>query len=258
MHQEIELKLLVKADHLPLLSGLLQQLDAQDQGVKVLENIYYDTPKLDLNQAKAALRLRKTAQSWLQTLKTAGSNQGGLSCRGELEVAVPGQQLQPELLPLDLVPLAWQQQLEPKFRTDFQRHTWLLKLSSAQLNSTLAPQVVTAAPALKPEAQQHLIEIAADVGWATSPLTSQRYPINEVELELKQGSPTALLYLASYLAPHLAFVPGQLSKAELGWYLYLGQPLPQQAPASLSSSQESIKELKKVLDSKGLLAATSS
>ena len=37
-----------------------------------LANVYFDTPRLALANAKSALRLRRTPDGWLQTYKTVG------------------------------------------------------------------------------------------------------------------------------------------------------------------------------------------
>ena len=58
-----------------------------------LTNLYFDTPSLALARAKIALRLRKTPDGWLQTLKAAGTAQGGLHSRHEWETPVSNEAL---------------------------------------------------------------------------------------------------------------------------------------------------------------------
>src|SRR5512143_1197468 len=46
---------------------------------------YFDTPDFALSAQGVALRVRRAGRRWLQTLKTEGERQGGLSRRIELE-----------------------------------------------------------------------------------------------------------------------------------------------------------------------------
>lgn len=218
MAKEIELKLLVRQAEFNQLSSLMEQLNATPQGVKRLENTYFDTPELHLNQAKAALRLRFNASSWVQTLKTSGTTLGALSERGEWEMPVADGQLKLELFPEGLLNPAWQDQLEPQFSTHFTRQTWLW----TDKNSVPPTE----------------IELAADLGQVTLPIKTGQNPtrqdaICELELELKQGQPQALFKLAEALAAQLVLHPGVLSKAERGLRLLKGSQFiaPKAAPS---------------------------
>src|SRR5512139_2455562 len=49
---------------------------------------YFDTPDFSLSAQGVALRVRRVGRRWLQTLKTEGERQGGLSKRAEYEMPV--------------------------------------------------------------------------------------------------------------------------------------------------------------------------
>ena len=222
MASETELKLLIQGADQQQLEQLMTRLSAKFEGIKRLENTYFDTPDLQLNQARIALRLRFTGKGWLQTLKTSGEKMGALSERGEWEMPVAGAQLQPELLPQSVLKPEWVAQLQPQFTTHFTRRTWLYTDAAAT------------------------IEIAADLGEVALPDTSpnstqQKDPISELELELKSGDPQALFDLAKKLCSHLVLHPGLASKAERGLRLLRGVKKSQPQPAELH--QQAIQQL---------------
>ena len=203
MAKEIELKLLIRQADFKQLEALMQQYKANSQGTKHLENTYFDTPTLHLNQAKAALRLRFNGNSWLQTLKTSGITLGALSERGEWEMAVPDGTLNLELFPEGVLNPEWQNELTAQFSTNFTRQTWLLSNADSE------------------------IELAADMGEVLLPskmgqTQAAKDVICEIELELKQGETADLFKLANQLAGELVVHPGVLSKAERGLRLLKG------------------------------------
>ena len=218
MAKEIELKLRVRQADFKLLEAQMQQLKAEPQGVRRLENTYFDTPDLHLNQAKAALRLRFNTQGWVQTLKTSGATLGALSERGEWEMPLPEGKLNLALFPEGLINPVLQNQLTEKFSTHFTRQTWVYK------DTTSTPPAI--------------IEIAADQGEASLPIkkeqaTSSADTFSELELELKQGEPTSLFKLANHLAANLVVHLGVLSKAERGLRLLKGSHFVRPTPRPL-------------------------
>lgn len=230
MAKETELKLLLQpADH-NRLDALMQELNARPQATQRLENIYFDTPDLALNKARAALRLRFTGKEWLQTLKTSGTFHGALSQRGEWETPVKAAALQPELLPQEVLTPDLIQALQPQFTTHFTRRTWLLSSTGATAAAT--------------------IEIAADLGEVALADGSRKDALSELELELKQGDPQALFDLAKVLATRLTLHPGIASKAERGLRLNPAVPLKQtnsptrqDNPASIDLNLLAVEEL---------------
>ncbi|MEY4978032.1 MAG: hypothetical protein RLZZ352_302 [Pseudomonadota bacterium] len=205
MAQEIELKLLLDADHLPqLLHHPL--LAAHTPQRKHLRNTYFDTPALTLTQQRVALRERTVgkpgAEQVLLTVKTAGHSVGGLSRRGEWEApTTPGHWdfaalVDDSALAAQLSACA--SQLVPVFRTDFVRLQWHIHHAGADL------------------------EVALDQGFIAA--GEAREALLELELELRSGPEAALLDWAAQLAatgPTPAWLhASDRSKAERGFALF--------------------------------------
>ncbi|MDN3552092.1 CYTH domain-containing protein [Halomonas almeriensis] len=200
MASEIELKLALAPsgpDTLPRHPSLAT-LEPQ---VSQLGNTYYDTPEGALEAARSALRLRRDGQHLLQTVKTRGHGGGGLSSRGEWEWPISGPGLDiaglAEIPPMAALGEATLARLEPRFSTDFTRRTW--RLTSARAD----------------------IEVALDCGEIRA--GDARVTIRELELELKDGEPSALQALARDLAAGVALRPSDTSKAARGGALLLGR-----------------------------------
>jgi len=161
---------------------------------QALRTVYFDTPDFSLSAQGVAIRLRQVGRRWLQTLKTEGERQGGLSRRAEYEVPVARRALDWSRFPADAlahVPDALRAELLPVFETRFSRTAWLLKgHGGAQ------------------------IEVALDLGEVRAGKRSQ--PICEIELELKAGQPDALFDLALEWTGQFDCLPFDISKAERG------------------------------------------
>jgi inorganic triphosphatase YgiF len=182
---------------------------AGDAGREVpLDNVYFDTPSLALTQAKIALRLRKTPTGWLQTLKAAGTAEGGLHSRHEWETPVAGEALDFDTLAaacddgkaLDALRRAMPQ-LSAIFRTRFTRQLWQFSIDGAR------------------------IEAAIDLGEVTTEVdgAKRRAPISEIELELLEGNESALHALAADLSSKVpGLAPENVNKAQRGYQLRAG------------------------------------
>src|SRR5512135_1113473 len=102
---------------------------------------YFDTPDFSLSAQGVALRVRRAGRRWLQTLKTEGERQGGLSRRVEFEMPVrrgvpDWGRFPPEALAY--VPEALRERVAPVFETRFHRTAWLLTgKGSAQIEVAL-------------------------------------------------------------------------------------------------------------------------
>lgn len=198
MAHEIELKLALGTDTAdllhshPLLAGITTTR-------RHLRNTYFDTPDGRLEANAAALRLRDDGQHYIQTLKTRGHSEGGLSRRGEWEWELSTPTLDIGLLEAlpALASLSHQQLLQLKaiFTTDFQRDTWLIDYAGSQ------------------------VEVALDQGNICTDTTPRRVRICELELELKQGDSSALMQVAETLAEQVPVRPSDTSKAERGNHL---------------------------------------
>ncbi|WP_189607572.1 CYTH domain-containing protein [Saccharospirillum salsuginis] len=205
MGQEIELKLSIRPDSVEVFKAhpLLDSVSGQSH---YLENQYFDTPDQQLTAAGAALRLRRDEGRCVQTLKTRGSNIGGLHQRDEWEFERPDGRIDLSELPASALPDGLTvDRLQPLFGTHFNRHRWLLDYQGAS------------------------IEVVLDEGRILTQDTEQ--PISEVELELKTGQLSALLDLSLQLTERVPMVPSDMSKAERGYRLLDGNasvevPLP--------------------------------
>lgn len=173
---------------------------------QMLESVYFDTADELLKTHGIALRVRSVEiggrTQWLQTLKTAGSSQGGLSTRGEWEAPVGGPAPEHGALqgtPFDSLDIEGTlfSRLEPRFTTRFTRRRWLVQGASGSS-----------------------VEVALDIGEALA--GSARAPIRELELELKSGEPEALFKIAGELAATVALLPAGISKAQRGQALAAG------------------------------------
>ncbi|MEY2677462.1 MAG: hypothetical protein RLZ00_154 [Pseudomonadota bacterium] len=199
---ETELKLSLRPQDVPAL--LAHPLLAEPAKVQRLLNTYFDTPALDLKQRRMAVRERLAGEQWLLTVKTAGKSENGLSRRQEWEApTTPGA--------LDFAALvddaelasslmALRANLKPLFRTDFERHSWVLMHDNA------------------------CIEVALDLGQITVPDTALSEGLLELELELLNGAEAALHALADALRQTaqgaIALTPSDTSKAQRGMALW--------------------------------------
>lgn len=170
-----------------------------------LTNIYFDTPSLALAGAKIALRLRKTPDGWLQTLKAAGTAEDGMHSRHEWETAVAGEALEFDTLAAacdDAAALgvlrAARSALGERFRTAFVRRLWRFEFDGAR------------------------IEAAIDRGEVSAPVNGQtrRDAISEIELELIEGGEDALHALTAKLSAEVpGLTPENVNKAQRGYRL---------------------------------------
>lgn len=173
-----------------------------------LDNVYFDTPALALTQAKIALRLRKTPDGWVQTLKSAGQAEGGLHSRHEWEMSVAGEALEIESLAAacnDAQALAALRlaapELTPLFRTRFTRRLWRLAIGGARIEAAIDRG-----------------EVIAEVNGET-----RRAPISEIELELLDGDESALHALSAELSAKVpGLAPEDVNKAQRGYRLRAG------------------------------------
>lgn len=202
MATETELKLRIAPGQLAKLKrhALLKSHQLTRPVTRRLYNIYFDTPKLALNQSGMALRLRRSGKQWLQTLKGGGGVQGGLHQRNEWEMPVSGPALDFSLPQVeewkDILPKQLRKHLQPVFVTDFSRNSRMLSWQGAE------------------------IELCMDQGEVSTENTSA--PICELELELKSGAPQQLFELALAILDIVPFELESISKAEQGFRLMAG------------------------------------
>ncbi len=204
MPKETEIKL--RASRATLLAlrehPLLKKRNKSGWQQHELFNQYFDTPARDLAGAKVALRLRRDGEQIIQTLKSRGQSVAGLSERNEWDWYLDKAELDLSKLddscwPASLANLD-RRTLQPVFSTDFMREK--ADLAWGRGKTKVA------------------IEAALDLGKVCT--GTQQEEICELELELREGEPAALLELAIELAADLPLMPCDISKAERGYRLF--------------------------------------
>ncbi|WP_342623620.1 inorganic triphosphatase [Pseudomonas alkylphenolica] len=203
MHKETEIKLRVSRETLAALREhpLLKKRNKSGWQQRELLNQYFDTPERDLAAAKVALRLRRDGEEVIQTLKTRGQSVAGLSQRNEHEWQLPKakldlKKLDDECWPAELAEVD-KKSIKALFTTDFTREYAEIAWGRGKAKV--------------------VIEAALDLGTVVA--GKQKEEICELELELREGEPEALLELAAELSAALPLFPCDISKAERGYRL---------------------------------------
>jgi triphosphatase len=217
MNKETEIKLRATRETLAALREhpLLKKRNKSGWQRHELFNQYFDTPARDLALAKVALRIRRDADQVIQTLKSRGQSVAGLSERNEWDWYLSKAKLDLKKLddscwPASLAELD-KKQLKPIFTTDFVREKADIAWGRGKAKV--------------------VIEAALDLGKVIAGEGEEE--ICELELELREGEPAALLELAAQLAADLSLMPCDISKAERGYRLFdsgsysLNLPLPE-------------------------------
>ena len=185
--REIELKFLLEPTEVP---ALLAAMPPGESVVKAMTAIYYDTDDGRLRRLGFGLRVRRTGEVRIQTLKSVLGADGG---RDEWEWPVASDAADPALLtdtpaalPADLI-------LEPQFAVTVRRTVRIVEIPGAR------------------------IEIALDDGEVLA--GGRREPFLELELELLSGPASALGRLATRLQAQVGLTPSTVTKAERGFRL---------------------------------------
>ena len=206
--QEIEVKLqLMSPDEMqffwehPLIRVHLEG----EPKVHRLLSIYYDTADHRMLKHGLIYRVRSDQDDWIATVKKMGQSEGGFHQRDEWNMFLPDGTPRPDLLEEEsireeVMTLIGNQALAPLVYTEFQR--------------TLAEWT---------DHSGNRIEIALDQGIIEAGKCQR--PIQELELELKHGSPEAMLLLASELSEQIPMKPESASKFHRGLELiHLAEP----------------------------------
>ena len=216
MPREIELKLFLPDDAEDTLAAAPLLREVKPRRVQ-LDATYFDTPDRLLQKHGMALRLRRAGRQWVQTLKAAESARGGLSARSEWESPARLVRGTPRIditklaetpLPALLARHRAQAKLQPRFRVRVRRTLWEIEFRGSR------------------------IEVATDRGRIEAECHGRRVslPVAEIELELKDGRPEDLTAAALRLTGRgktgLALVPMLSGKAERGYRLVSGKPVP--------------------------------
>ena len=224
MNKETEIKLRVSRETLAALRDhpLLKKRNKSGWEQRELFNQYFDTPARDLAAAKVALRVRRDAEQFIQTLKTRGQSVAGLSERNEWDWNLSKAKLDLKKLDDSCWPAALagldKKQLVPIFTTDFVREKAEIAWGRGKAKV--------------------VIEAALDLGKVIAGEGEEE--ICELELELRQGEPEALLELAALLAADLPLMPCDISKAERGYRLFDASSYSLNVPAPAVNAETSL------------------
>jgi len=200
MGNEIELKLEVSRADARRLPPVLKKFSSGRMQKEKLVSVYYDTAKLALRHRHAVLRVRRSGEGRLQTIKLDPLGVCGPFGRLEWERELEG--MRPDLEGLrkkDLggLPIKkYRDDLKPLFETVVSRQAITLNYEGAEL------------------------EVAIDNGQVKT--GRKRLPIHEVEVECKKGDPAAVVSLAKEIAERVKADYGIASKADRGYRLREG------------------------------------
>ncbi|OCG22112.1 MULTISPECIES: CYTH domain-containing protein [unclassified Gilliamella] len=220
MSNEIELKFEINTSDIASLKNFLEQwadcdeaelsaiLSAKRSSAKLnLINTYYDTRGYYLRNNHCGLRVREcednNKKQFEITLKCDSKSVAGLHERTEFNAELPNSEPDLTVLPYSALPdncnIGWlQKDLLPLFSTNFLRQAWLISFATSE------------------------IEVVLDQGEIKS--NGKVKIIQEVELELKQGSKQDLLNFAIELSRFHLHLFSQ-SKASRGYRLLNNQSI---------------------------------
>ncbi|HEX7885208.1 MAG TPA: CHAD domain-containing protein [Phenylobacterium sp.] len=187
---ELEIKFQLGAGAVEALQGAAFPL--ANAAISQLHAVYFDTPSHALRDGGFSLRVRRKADTYIQTLKHRAD--GGLFERDEWEFEAPGQDV--DLSALAGTPAAGaigDAPLGPVFTVQVERRTHIWTKGRTR------------------------IEVVFDTGLIVA--GDRREPIAEMELELQAGSPQDLFALARTLQAKAALTLAFESKAERGYRL---------------------------------------
>lgn len=202
-HQEIELKLRyfdnTLWDEITKVRAVSDLAVLGTEKTEFLETIYYDTPAKSLEKAGLSYRIRFAGHECVATVKADGFTSGGLHNRSEWSFTINDPK--PDITLFLTSPAGERlkaavgaEKLEELFRTCFKR-------KSVDLRTP----------------QGGLIELAVDLGKITA--GSKEVPIQEIELELKQGKVAEVLQVAAELVRRFRLLPESQSKYYRGLLL---------------------------------------
>ncbi|WP_108478468.1 inorganic triphosphatase [Providencia alcalifaciens] len=216
-HIEVELKLAAQSSAIDAVRQCISTLSPQHSAPRKLTNIYFDTAQRQLRQWDMGLRIRGCDGRYEMTMKTAGQVISGLHQRPEFNVEIDSPEINLAAFPAEIWPegtdiAQLEDELEVLFSTNFTRETWLVKFEDSE------------------------IEIVFDQGEVSA--GAKDLPIQEFELELKQGFVADVLNLAKKFADIDGLNLSSLSKAARGYSLLANEPVPLVRPESVFDYEE--------------------
>ena len=203
MSEEIEIKLRIPPEALRKVRRIAWFRDMVCGPVtrRKLVSTYFDTGKFKLCDRRIALRVRRENRSWIQTVKADANGTAGAFGRRQWEQKVAANV--PELEHAydtalgPLVSEALKRKLKPAFKTVIWRTAVPVRVNGSEL------------------------EVAIDRGEIVAGDIVE--PVNEIEIELKEGDPAEIVRLAERLAKALPAVYEARTKPERGFLLATGK-----------------------------------
>ena len=213
MSTETELKFRIPAARL---AAVRRAVATRTAVIEPLTAVYFDTPGEHLAQARVALRLRREAGGWVQTLKAEGAlalqrlehnvalaqadlrGPGVADSRPALDLKRHAGSEAGAVLARVLAHAPPGQRLVARYATEVRRTHRLLRFEGARIELALDEGRITAGEAV--------------------------CAVLEIEFELLSGPPQALLRLAARWAARFGLALDVRSKSERGHRLALGQP----------------------------------
>ena len=206
--REVELKL--ELDPAELEALLAHPLVAGGEPPATLRSVYYDTADGRLARAGCSLRVRATADGFVQTVKADAGAAAGLFDRAEWEVPVTGPR--PSGRALKGTPAAEALKRSAKGEG-----------AKGEGTKALRPLFTTVMERTKRRVArgETVASLTVDSGRVEDG-TGRVLPLCEVELELERGAPEDLFALARDLGAAASLRPGTRSKSERGRALVAG------------------------------------
>ena len=205
MAEEIELKLTASPDALAAVRAHPAVAAAKHGPMRTTQvlSTYYDTPSRELAAAGVALRVRRSGQRWLQTVKGDGGAAAGMHQRAEFE------------WPLERPRVDANKLADTPWRKLFAQHV-------RRCRPVFATEVERSAQPLA-FADGTRATLCLDVGEIRA--GRRHVPVTEIELELSQGDPARLFELATALVTDLPARVSVASKAQRGYALAAQAPV---------------------------------
>jgi inorganic triphosphatase YgiF len=202
MSSEVELKLELAphALHSFETSPWLHELTDRAGKREDVVSVYFDTPKFRLHKSGVSLRVRSIGTRRVQTIKASTHGLGGPLARDEWEDEIGSET--PDLSLAKKTPLRplmskkLERKLKPVFETSVERFTIPVDLPESRL------------------------ELSIDRGRITDGKFCR--PVNEIEIELKEGDPAGLVEIAERIGREFPVQYGAQTKAERGYALRQG------------------------------------
>jgi len=202
MNVETELKFVIDpAQARALLDAQsVKRAAASEAKTRELVSTYFDSHRHNLRKAGTALRVRRSGETFEQTLKLPAAGPPGMQNYREWNAPLPGASPDLDLLPREVLEQLGSRgrklRLQPVFTSEIHRTAVVLECGETRF------------------------EMALDSGRLYTHGTATREePVGEVEFELLEGSPVPMLDFILELCAEVALEPLHMTKARRGYAL---------------------------------------